>query len=56
MQALTQQIAGSDTSIHVQILARRIAEAQVDLLRVRSARHRLLSEASAIPTIDLQQN
>jgi hypothetical protein len=44
MQALTRQIAGSDTSVHIQILAHRIAEAQVDLLRVRYARHRLLSE------------
>ena len=44
MQALTRQIAGADTSIHIQILARRIAEAQLDLLRVRCARHRLLSE------------
>jgi hypothetical protein len=44
MRALTRQIAGSDTSVHIQILARRIAEAQVDLLRVRRARHRLLSE------------
>jgi hypothetical protein len=33
-----------DTSVPIQILARRIAEAQVDLLRVRSVRHRLLSE------------
>jgi hypothetical protein len=33
----------------VQILARRIAEAQVDLLRVRHASHRLLSEELSIP-------
>ena len=44
VQALTRQIAGSDASVHVQILARRIAEAQVDLHRVRYARHRFLSE------------
>jgi hypothetical protein len=44
VQALTRQIAGSDSSVHTQILAHRIAEAQVDLLRVRHARHRLLSE------------
>ena len=49
MQALTRQIAGSDTSVHIQILARRIAEAQVDLLRVRYARHRLLSEELSNP-------
>jgi hypothetical protein len=46
VQALTLQIAGSDTSIHIRILARRIAEAQIDLLRVRSARHRILSHPS----------
>ena len=49
VQALTRQIAGSDTSVHIQILARRIAEAQVDLLRVRCARHQLLSEDPSNP-------
>ena len=49
VQALTRQIAGSDTSVHTQILAHRIAEAQVDLLRVRYARHRLLSEELSNP-------
>jgi hypothetical protein len=45
VQALTNQIAGSDASVQIQILAGRIAEAQVDLHRVRHARHRLLAEA-----------
>jgi hypothetical protein len=45
VQALTHQIAGSDASVHIQIPARRIAEAQADLHRVRYARHRLLSDA-----------
>src|SRR6478735_6421722 len=49
VQALTRQIAGSDTYVHVQILAHRIAEAQVDLLRVRYARHRLLLEEPSNP-------
>ena len=49
VQALTRQIAGSDTSVHIQILAHRIAEAQVDLLRVRYARHRLLLEEPSNP-------
>jgi hypothetical protein len=44
VQALTRQIGGSDASVHIQILAHRIAAAQVDLLRVRYARHRLLLE------------
>ncbi len=60
VQTLTRQIAGSDTSVHTQILAHRIAEAQVDLLRVRYARHRLLSEQLGnpdyvSPTIVLKQ-
>ena len=49
VQALTRQIAGSDTSVHTHILAHKIAEAQVDLLRVRTARHRLLSEELSNP-------
>ena len=49
VQALTRQIAGSDTSVHIQILAHRIAEAQVDLLRVRYARHQLLLEELSNP-------
>jgi hypothetical protein len=44
VQTLTNQIVGSDASVQIQILARCVAEAQVDLHRVRSARHRLLSE------------
>jgi hypothetical protein len=43
VETLKDQIAGSDASVHIQILARRIAEAQVDLLRARNARHRHLS-------------
>jgi hypothetical protein len=49
VRALTRQIAGSDSSVHIQILAHRIAEAQVDLLRVRYARHRLLLEEFSNP-------
>ena len=49
VQALTRQIAGSDASVHTQILANKIAEAQIDLLRVRYARHRLLSEELSDP-------
>jgi hypothetical protein len=45
VQALARQIAGPNTSADIQIFARRIAEAQVDLRRVRCARHLLLSRA-----------
>src|SRR5262249_18347109 len=43
VEALAREIAGTDPSLELQELARRIAEAQIDLRRVRSARHDLLS-------------
>src|SRR5262249_52320204 len=52
VQAITRQIVGSDTSVHIQILAHRIAEAHVDLLRVRSARYQLLSEKLSTPNYE----
>ena len=45
VESLTRQIIGTDADPEKQQLARRIAEAQVDLRRVRSARHQLLSRA-----------
>jgi hypothetical protein len=42
---LAQDIAGTDASAEKRELARRIAEAQIDLHRVRNVRHQLLSEA-----------
>ena len=45
VDALALQIAGPYANAHIQILARRVAEAQVDLRRVRYARHQLLSQA-----------
>jgi len=47
VQALARQIAGPHASAHTQLLARRVAEAQVDLRRVRYARQQFLSEALA---------
>jgi hypothetical protein len=47
VQTLARQIAGQHASAYTQILARRIAEAQVDLRRIRHARHQFLSEALA---------
>jgi len=47
VQALARQIAGRHASAHIQILARQVAEAQIDLRRIRYARHQLLSEALA---------
>ena len=47
MQDLARQIAESNADAHVQRLALRVAEAQVDLRRIRNARHHFLSEALA---------
>jgi hypothetical protein len=44
-EALAQKIAGTDVSPEIQKPARRIAEAQIDLRRVRRARHQLFFEA-----------
>jgi hypothetical protein len=45
VEALASEIAGLGADLEVQELARRIAEAQTDLCRVRWARHDLLSSA-----------
>ena len=45
-EALAGEIAGPDANAEMRELARRVAEAQVDLRRVRCARHRLLSRAA----------
>ncbi len=47
VQALTRQIAGQHASADIEILARRVAEAQVDVRRVRDARYQFLSDALA---------
>ena len=43
VKALAQEIAGEGANGELQQLAIRIAEAQIDLVRIRRARHRLLS-------------
>ncbi len=47
VQSLARQIAGPHAGAHIQLLARRVAEAQVDLRRVRYARQQFLSGALA---------
>jgi hypothetical protein len=42
LEALAREIAGADASAEMQELVRRVAEAQIDLRRVRYARHQLL--------------
>jgi hypothetical protein len=49
VETLARQIAGTDANVEKQELARRIAEVQIDLRRVRYARHQLLSQALADP-------
>lgn len=44
VEALAREIAGASSSAEIEELARRVAEAQIDLCRVREARHRLLSQ------------
>jgi hypothetical protein len=45
VEAFAREIAGTGANAEIQELARRVAEAQIDLSRVRFARHQLLSHA-----------
>lgn len=45
VEALACEIAGADANLEIRELARQIAEAQIDLRRIRLARHDLLSSA-----------
>jgi len=50
--ALAREIAGMNGNAEIQELARRVAEAQIDLRRVREARHQLLCQALSNPHYD----
>jgi hypothetical protein len=56
VEALAHEIAGTDANAEIQELARRVAEAQIDLGRVRYARHRLLSHALSDPYYESRAN
>ena len=56
VQALARQIAGPNASAQIQMLACWVAEAEVDLRRVRLARHQLLSQASSNALCDSRAN
>ena len=56
VQALARQIAGPYASVHIQILAHRVAEAQMDLRRVRQMRYQFLSDKLSNPYYDSQAN
>jgi hypothetical protein len=49
VETLAREIAGPDANAEIQDLARQIAEAQIDLRRVRYARHQFLTQTSAEP-------
>lgn len=49
VEALAPEIIGTDADPEMQELARRITEAQIDLRRVRHARHQILSQALSDP-------
>ena len=52
VETLACEIAGPGANAETKELARRVAEAQIDLRRVRYARHKLLSDALADPYYD----
>jgi hypothetical protein len=56
VEALARDIAGADANPEIQESARVIAEAQIDLRRVRQARHQLLTAASRDPRYDSRAN
>jgi hypothetical protein len=49
VEALALRIAGANAKVEIRELAHRVAEAQIDLRRVRYARHRFLSRALSDP-------
>jgi hypothetical protein len=49
VETLAREIAGADANAEIQDLARQIAEAQIDLRRVRYARHQFLTQTSVEP-------
>jgi hypothetical protein len=56
VEALARQIAGAHSGPEIQEFARRIAEAQIDLRRVRTLRHDLISRALRDPDYDSRSN
>jgi hypothetical protein len=54
--ALARQVSGADAGEELQGLAGRIAEAQIDLGRVRALRHGLISRALGDPDYDSASN
>jgi hypothetical protein len=55
-EALAGQISGPHASTHIQMLARPVADALIDLRRIRYARHQLLTRALSDPHHDSRTN
>jgi hypothetical protein len=56
VQALAREIAATNANADIQDIAHRVAEAHIDLRRIRHARHRLLSRALSDPYYDSRAN
>jgi hypothetical protein len=54
VEVLAREIAGKDADAEIQELARRVAEAQIDVSRARYARHQLLSRALSVAIMNRQ--
>ena len=52
VERLAHEISGADANAQLRELAHRVAEAQIDVRRVRYARHQLLSRALSDPHYD----
>jgi hypothetical protein len=56
VEALAREIAGAEANAEIQDSARLVAEAQIDLRRIRYARHQLLTRALSNPYYDSRAN
>jgi hypothetical protein len=56
VKTLAREIAGPGANAQIQELARQVAEAEIDLRRVRCARHQLLSRTLADPCYESRAN
>jgi hypothetical protein len=56
VEALAHEIAGTNANAEIREFARRVAEAQIDVRRVRHARYQLLSRALSDPYYDSHAN
>jgi len=56
LEALAREIAGTDANAEIRDLAHRIADAQIDVRRVRYARHQFLSHKLSDPYYDSRAN